>query len=516
MQKELIIDSTGGEVDIAILQDRRLVELHKEKLGNDFNVGDIYLGNIKKTMPGLNAAFVEIGHPKDAFLHYTDCGPKLSSITKYTSGVIKKKISTSKLDTFQIPKDIDKRGSVDQVLKKGDPILVQVLKEPISTKGPRLSCEITIPGRYVVISPFKNIVAVSKKIPSEEERTRLKNLIDSIKPKNFGVIVRTAAEGKKVIDIHEDIMALMDKWDQIYKKLQEAQRYQLLLKELDKTETILRDILNDSFQKIVVNNKQTFHSLKGYLGTIAKDQVKILNHYHGKRPIFETFGITKQIKSSFGKSFTLRSGAYLIIEHTEAMHVVDVNSGPKSKKMDQESAALSVNLEAAEEIARQLKLRDLGGIIIIDFIDMRNPDNKTKLIKAFRKAMSSDRAQHTILPLTKFGLMQITRQRTRPELNIKTAEVCPSCNGKGTVTPSLLVTDDIERNLDIVFSSRPKTKLTMVTHPYVKSHVTKGWPSLRMRWFMKYNKWINIKSDDNLALNTYRFFDHNSDEIRLD
>ena len=515
MDKELIIDSSGGEVDIAILEDRKLIELHQEKLDNDYNVGDIYLGFIKKTMPGLNAAFVEIGHPKDAFLHYTDCGPKLSSITKYTSGVRKKKITTSRLDQFKIPPDIDKKGSVDQVLSKGDPILVQVLKEPISTKGPRMTCEITIPGRYVVISPFKNMIAVSKKIPSEQERSRLKTLIESIKPKNFGIIVRTAAEGKKVQDIHEDILGLTEKWDQIFHQLVNAKGHQLLLKELEKTETILRDILNNDFNRIVVNHDRTYNSLKDYLGTIAKDQVKLLHQYNGNRPIFDAYGITKQIKSSFGKSYTMKSGAYLIIEHTEAMHVIDVNSGPKMKNLDQESAALSVNLEAAEEIARQMKLRDLGGIIIIDFIDMRQSENKAKLVKAFRKAMASDRAQHTILPLTKFGLMQITRQRTRPELNIKTAEVCPSCDGTGKVTPSLLVTDDIERNLDLIQSSIGKSKVSIHVHPYVKSHLTKGFPSIRMRWYLKHSKWINIKSDPNLALNNYKFFDQNDDEIRI-
>ena len=516
MDKELIINSTEDAVDIAILEDRKLVELHQEQSGNDFNVGDIYLGIIKKTMPGLNAAFVEIGHPKDAFLHYTDCGPKLSSITKYTNGVTKNRINTSKLDNFKIPNDIDKRGSIEQVLRKEDPILVQVLKEPISTKGPRLSCELTIPGRYVVISPFKNMVAVSKKISSEEERTRLKNLVESIKPKNFGVIVRTAAEGKKVADIHEDIMNLTSKWDQIFQKLRKAKKHRLLLKELEKTETILRDILNESFNRIVVNNKSTYNSLKDYLGTIAKDQIKLLHSYKGKRPVFDHYGITRQIKASFGKSYTMKSGAYLIIEHTEAMHVIDVNSGPKTKSVNQETAALAVNLEAAKEIARQLKLRDLGGIIIIDFIDMRVPENKAKLVKAMRKAMSSDRAQHTILSLTKFGLMQITRQRTRPEIKIKTAEVCPSCSGTGTVSPSLLITDDIARSLQIVHSSRPKSKISLVVHPYVKSHLTKGFPSQRMKWYLQYNKWINMKADPNFALNTYKFYDQNNDEIRLD
>ena len=517
MDKELIIDASGSDVDIAILEDRKLVELHQEQVGSDFNVGDIYLGSIKKTMPGLNAAFVEIGHPKDAFLHYTDCGPKLSSISKYTRGVRNGKMTTSRLDNFQIPSDIDKKGSIQDVLKKGDPILVQVLKEPISTKGPRLSCEITIPGRYVVISPFKNMVAVSKKVSSDEERTRLKSLVESIKPKNFGVIVRTAAEGKGVQDLHEDIMNLTNRWNEIFKSLKSARRYELLLKELDKTETVLRDILNGSFGKIVTNSKQTHSSIKDYLGTVAKDQVKMVNLYSGKRPLFDHYGITRQIKSSFGKSYTMKSGAYLVIEHTEAMHVIDVNSGPKRKNMDQESAALSVNLEAAEEIARQMKLRDMGGIVIIDFIDMRNPENRRELVKQFKKFMSTDRAQHTVLPLSKFGLMQITRQRTRPEIKIKTAEVCPSCNGTGNVTPSVLVTDEIERNLDIIFDARPKAKIKLIAHPYVKSHLSQGfWNSAKMKWYRKHRSWVDIQADTSFPLNIFKFYDRNNDEIRLD
>lgn len=516
MDKELIINATGKAVDIAILEDRRLVELHQENLGNDFNVGDIFLGSIKKTMPGLNAAFVEIGHPKDAFLHYTDCGPKLSSITKYTRGVRGGRITSSRLDHFDIPPDIDKKGSIQSVLQKGDPILVQVLKEPISTKGPRLTCEITVPGRYVVISPFRNMVAVSKKVSTEEERSRLKTLVESIKPKNFGVIVRTAAEGKGVQELHEDILNLTNRWDQIFEKLKQAKRYELLLKELDKTETVLRDILNESFGKIIVNEKDTHDSIKDFLGTIAKDKVKMLNLYGGKKPLFDHYGITRQIKSSFGKSFTMKSGAYLVIEHTEAMHVIDVNSGPKRKNTDQESAALAVNLEAAEEIARQMKLRDMGGLIIIDFIDMRDPENKRKLLSALKNSMASDRAQHTILPLSKFGLMQITRQRTRPEINIKTAEVCPSCNGTGSVEPSLLVTDEISRVLDLIFSTQPKAKIKLIVHPFVKAYLLSGWYSIRMKWYRTYRSWIDIQVDTSYTVNKFKFYDSNDDEIRID
>ncbi len=515
MEKELIINSTDEAVDIALLENKRLVELHQENHGNAFNVGDVFLGRIKKTMPGLNAAFVEIGHPRDAFLHYTDCGPTLSSVIKYTKEATKKKRNRSLLDDFSIPPEIDKRGSIDKVLKKGDFLLVQVLKEPISTKGPRLSCEITIPGRYVVLSPFKNVVAVSKKLSSEEERKRLKKVTESIKPKNFGVIVRTAAEGKKVADIHEDILSLLEKWDQIFQKMRGAQRYLKVLKELDKTETIMRDLLNDSFNRVVVNEPETYANMKDYLGGFDKDKAKILDLYKGKRNIFDHYGITRQIKSSFGKTYTMRSGAYLVIEHTEAMHVVDVNSGPKMKRVDQETAAIQVNLEAAHEIARQMKLRDLGGIVIIDFIDMRAPENKAKLLREFKKLMESDRAQHTVLPLTKFGLMQITRQRTRPEVNISTAEVCSSCNGTGSVTPSMLVSDAIERNLGNICNSRPKSKISLEAHPYVIAYLKQGLPSLRMRWRMKYNKWLKLMVNTEFALNQYKFYDQNDDEIRI-
>ncbi len=515
MNKELVIATSGKEVEIAVLEDSKLVELHRERLGDSFNVGDIYLGQVKKTMPGLNAAFVDIGHPKDAFLHYTDCGPKLSSVAQYTQEVLSGKQNKALLDDFRFPKDIDKGGSIDQVLRKDELLMVQVLKEPISTKGPRLSCEITIPGRYIVISPFKSMVAVSKKIPSEEERNRLKHLIESIKPKNFGVIVRTAAEGVKVAELHEDMINLTQKWEHAYNKLLGAKSHKILLKELDKTESLLRDVLSDSYNRIVVNSPETHLSIKDYLQTYAKDKVKILDLYKGTRPLFDTYGVTKQIKSSFGQTHTMKSGAYLVIEHTEAMHVIDVNSGPKSKTTNQEEAALAVNLEAANEIARQLKLRDLGGIIIVDFIDMRSPENKVALVKAFKTAMSSDRAQHTILPLSKFGLMQITRQRTRPELNISTKEVCPSCDGTGKITSSLLVLDDIERELEKIIESRDSQKLNLVVHPYVNAYLSKGLWSIKNRWRLKYRNLLKVSENASFSINGFKFYDINQDEIRL-
>lgn len=515
MNKDLIINSTPTKVEIALLEESKLVEIHSQRSNINFTVGDIFLGSIKKLMPGLNAAFVDIGHAKDAFLHYTDLGPKLRSLIKFTEGSVSGKISTDGLDSFIIEKDIIKTGKIDQVLKKKQSILVQVLKEPISTKGPRLSCEITIPGRYLVLTPFTDIVAVSKKISNSEERKRLQLLVESIKPKNFGIIVRTAAEGKKVVDLHEELVVLLNKWKDIHKQLQSARPPLKILSELDKTTSILRDILNDSFNRIVVNNRELYHNIKGFLASMAPEQAKILSFHRSVKPVFDAYGISRQIKSSFGKTATMPSGAYLVIEHTEAMHVIDVNSGPKMQKSDQESAALAVNMEAADEIARQLRLRDIGGIIIVDFIDMRKPENKILLVKSMKQFMKKDRAQHTILSLSKFGLMQITRQRVRPEVKINTAEVCPSCQGSGKVNPVILVTDEIERDLNFILQSRPRARLKLFVHPFLYSFLRDGLPSYRMKWYFKFQKWVKLIPNSDFQLKDYKFFDGKSDEIRL-
>ncbi len=515
MEKELIINAKPTEVEIALLEDGKLVELHHQKTNNNFSVGDIFLGRVIKLMPGLNAAFVDIGHKKEAFLHYTDLGPKLRSLIKFTNSAISGSLNTHLLDNFKLEPEIIKTGKIDQVLNRRQPLLVQVLKEPISTKGPRLSCEITIPGRYLVLTPFSDTIAVSKKIGSAEERKRLKNLIESIRPKNFGVIVRTAAEGKGVQELHEELSIMLGKWESIFKQLRGARPPVKLLSELDKTSSILRDILNDSFNRIVVNDQEFFNNIRSFLSNIAPDKVNIVQLYTKGRPIFDAFGITKQIKSSFGKTATMPSGAYLVIESTEAMHVIDVNSGHKMSSQNQEQAVLNVNLEAAEEIARQLRLRDIGGLIIIDFIDMRNNEHKKMLYKAMRAAMKKDRAQHTILPLSKFGLMQITRQRVRPEVRINTAEQCPTCRGTGKVNPTILITDEIERDLAFIIQSNPKGKITLRVHPYIEAFLKRGFPSIQMKWFRKFFKWIRIVPDNDYALHQYKFFNDHEDEIRL-
>ncbi len=519
MEKELIINATNNEVEIALIENGLLTELHFQKTSNNFVVGDVFLGQVKKLVPvNMNAAFIDIGHKRDAFLHYTDLGPQLKSLMKYTNSVISGSANSYLLDNFKAEPDIVKTGRVDQVLAKKQNILVQVLKEPISTKGHRLTCEITLPGRFLVLSPFTNNVAVSKKIPNPVERERLSSIIESIKPKNFGVIVRTAAEGAKVAELQEELSLILSKWERIYQKTKNAKATVKVLSEIDKTSSVLRDLLTDHFNKIVVNDKEMYYNIKTFLETIAPDQIKILSLFKEGRPIFEAYNVTKQIKAGFGKTVTLKSGAYLIVESTEAMHVIDVNSGHKvsGSSSDSDSALLSTNLEAAAEIARQIRLRDIGGLIVIDFIDMKNIDHKKELYRVMVEDMAKDRAQHTILPLSKFGLMQITRQRVRPEIKINTAEVCPSCNGTGKVNPSILISEEIERNLDYVLNTRTKeAKIVLQVHPYLHAFYTKGIVSRQAKWFFKHFKWVKIESNDDLYINEYKFFDENHDEIRL-
>lgn len=515
MEKELIINADKKKVDVAILEDKKLVEYHQQDSDMKIVVGDIYLGRVKKLVPGLNAAFLDIGFSKDAFLHYSDLGPKLPAVKKFTNSSFNGHQKNWQLTDVDLNEEIIKTGRIDEVLKKRGMLLVQILKEPISTKGPRLTCEITIPGRLLVLVPFSNIITISKKISDPDERKRLRVLIDSIKPANFGVILRTAAQDKKAADLHEELNELLEKWKKMHQNLVRRKNIGKLLSELDMTETLLRDMLTDDFTRIAVNDRQLYGSIKKFLDHTIPEKADIVQMYNGRNAIFDTFGITKQIKASFGKTSTMNSGAYIVIEHTEAMHVIDVNSGPKVTTQNQQDAVLKVNLEAAKEIARQLRLRDIGGLIIIDFIDMRTYEHRKQLFHKMREYMKSDHAQHTILPLSKFGLMQITRQRVRPEVVIKTDEVCPSCNGTGKVNATILTIDELERDLEYVINLRPNSKFDITIHPFLFAYLKKGFPSRQMNWFMKYKKWIKIQPDQNMPINQYKFFDSNGEEIIL-
>lgn len=517
MNKDLIINAAPTGVEIALLEDKKLVELHNEKADAIFAVGDLYLGKVKKLIPGLNAAFIDVGFEKDAFLHYTDLSPFARSILKFTQTAIADKTPEGfDFTKFVIEPEIIKTGKINEVLSGKPNVLVQILKEPIAAKGPRLSCEISLPGRFIVVTPFNDVVAVSKKIHSSEERKRLQKIVESIKPKNFGVIVRTAAEGKKTAELHEDILSLVETWKNIQKNLSGAIAPCKILSEQDKTTSILRDLLTVDFSRIVTNDKNIYNDTKSYIEKFAPEKTEIVSYYNNGIPIYDHFGITKQIKASFGKTINLPSGAYLIVEHTEALHVIDVNSGYKSVGNNQEENALQTNLEAAEEIARQLRLRDIGGIIVVDFIDMKHPDNKKKVQDAMEEYMRPDRARHAVLPISKFGIMQLTRQRMRPEVNINTSEICPACNGTGKIAPSMLLVDEIEKRLHYLVTHQHKN-ITITVHPILYSHLTKGifFNSIRHQWKRKYKTNIIVKSNGDYYFTEFHFFDGNDEEIKL-
>ncbi|WP_026474663.1 Rne/Rng family ribonuclease [Alkaliflexus imshenetskii] len=515
MSAELFIDVTPKELTIALLENRRLVELRKEQSNVQFAVGDIYLGKVKKIMPGLNAAFVDVGYEKDAFLHYLDLGPQFRSLQKYVNTASAKK-GVIALHKLKPENDINKNGTISEVLSSGQEVLVQVAKEPISTKGPRLTSEISIAGRNLILIPFSDRVSVSQKIEKPEERSRLKRLLLSIKPKNYGVIVRTVAEGKRVAELDKELRTLVKRWEESALKLKDTKAPGLVVGEIGRTTAFLRDLFNPTFHAIYVNDDDAYREMRDYVELIAPGREKIVKLHSGNVPLFDQFGIEKQIKASFGKTVSFKSGAYLIIEHTEALHVIDVNSGNRSKSAaNQESNALEVNIAAADEIARQLRMRDMGGIIVVDFIDMQDPDHRQKVFEKMKEAMATDRTKHNILPLSKFGLMQITRQRVRPEMHIETAEKCPSCLGTGVIGPSILFNDKIEHNIRLAVQQLKLKKLTLWVHPFLYAYLKKGFPSTILKWRWKYGFGIRVVPSDSLAFLEFKIIDHKNKKVDL-
>ena len=509
MTSEVIIDVQPKEISIALLEDKQLVEYQNERREASFSVGNIYVAKVRKLMPGLNACFVDVGYEKDAFLHYLDLGTQFSSYEKYL-----KQVQSDRKRLYPIQKatrqpELPKDGSVQNTLQVGQEVMVQVVKEPISTKGPRLTCELSFAGRYIVLIPFGDKVNVSSKIKRGEERSRLKQLIQSIKPKNFGVIVRTVAEGKRAAELDQEMKILLKRWEEAITKVQKTQqRPQLVFEEESRAVALLRDLFNPTYDAICINDDTIYNQVRDYVGLIAPEKQDIVRHYTGTVPIFDNYGVTKQLKSGFGKTVIYKHGAYLIIEHTEAMHVVDVNSGTRVKKENgQEANALETNLGAADELARQLRLRDMRGIIVVDFVDMNLAEDRQLLYERMCKNMQKDRARHNILPLSKFGLMQITRQRVRPAMDVNVEEDCPTCFGTGKIKSSILFTDQLESKIDRLVNKIGIRKFYLHVHPYVAAYINQGMVSLKLRWQMKYGLGVRIIPSQKLAFLQYEFYD---------
>lgn len=516
MKSELVVDVNREEVSIALLEDSRLVSLQKESRNIAYAVGDLYLAKVKKIMPGLNAAFVDVGYEKDAFLHYLDLGPQFNTYAAFIKSVLDDKRKLPVLSKQKTEPDIPKQGSIADVVKAGDQLLVQIAKEPISSKGPRLTTEISFTGRFMVLMPFGDKISISQKIKSTEEKIRLRQLISSIKPKGFSVIVRTSAENKRVAELNNEMRTLLKSWEDALLKMQRAKAPALVYQEDSRILSMIRDLFSPNFENIFVNDKESFEQIRKYVTLISPEKRDIVKLYDKDIPIFDHYAITRQIKSSFGKTVSFRSGAYIIIESTEALHVIDVNSGNRSKASpDQESNALDVNLAAADEIARQLRLRDMGGIIVVDFIDMAMQEHRQALYDHMKEVMANDRARHNILPLSKFGLMQITRQRVRPALDIVTAETCPSCFGKGEVQSSILFTDKLEEKIEYLVENLKVKKFVMYIHPYVEAYIKKGIFSIYSKWRRNYGRGVKVVADESLAYLQYRVFDADKNEIDL-
>lgn len=517
MANELFISATEEGLQIAILENKKLVELQNEKKNSLFQVGDIFVGKVKKILPGLNAVFVDIGYSRDAFLHYSDLGPQIQSQTRYIKAVMASRANIVPLGRFSSVPDIDKHGKIMDVLRVGQTVIVQIMKEAISSKGPRLSSQLSIAGQYLILLPFSSEVSISRKFKSLEEKKRLKALLDGVRPAQMGLIVRTAAEGCEFPKLQAELELLLQKWERIVEEAASARSVKKIYSEMDRTSSILRDMLSVGFDAIYVDDPNVYNDVLDYLETHQPDKKKILTLKRSRQPFLEVFGIDKQIKVLFGKTVGLSNGSYLVIEHTEALHVFDVNSGRvRFSEGTPESHALATNMEAATEVARQLRLRDMGGIIVVDFIDQKLPESRKRIFEHLRKEMSRDRARHTILPMSRFGLIQITRQRVRPEVNIPNEETCPTCDGTGKIRPSILLADEINNNVDYLLRRSKIRKLKIIANPFVAAYFTTGIPNRQFKWFMKYGKWIEILSNNSQPFSTVKYFDEHNEEIKLD
>lgn len=519
MTSELIVDVAADKVSIALLEDKRLAEFQQEGRLAQYNVGNIYLARVHKIMPGLNACFVNVGHEKDAFLHYLDLGARWPWMERYISHTVEKGRYQTLTQVPVVQEESGKDGHIQEALKAQQHVLVQITKEPISTKGPRVTCELSFAGRYLVLMPFEEKVNVSTKITKREERARLKQIVQKKKPKHVGIIIRTVAEGCKAEDLENEIDTLYQRWEQTVQRAVAAagsEKPTMVYEESSRAVGLIRDLFNPSYESIYVNDAEVYQEIADYVSLIAPECRSRVKHYTSSLPIFDNFGVTRQVASSFGRIVSYKHGAYMYIESTEAMHVVDINSGNRSRQNEnQELNALDVNLASADELARQLRLRDMGGIIVVDFIDMDESEHRQALYERMCENMAKDRAKHTILPLSKFGLMQITRQRVRPAMDVKVEETCPTCHGTGTIQSSLLFTDALERKIDQVVHSLHQRKFTLQVHPFVYAYLTKGLWSLKRQWQMHYSLGLRIVPNQRFSFLQYQFLLPSGEEIDM-
>jgi ribonuclease G len=545
MKKEIVINSTANEVRIAITEEGKLAELFVETPEKERLVGDIYVGKVAKVMPGIQAAFIDVSLPQDAFLHFSDIGASLGQYNAMLG-------EDSEIDTEADDDEEEQHHPAPPVvvaqpsdgttaavavqpppartgdrhdhrpryerqhrnvnLTKGQEIIVQVTKEPVGKKGVRVTTEVSLPGRFLVLLPFDGKVGISKKISSFKEKRRLRKLVRSILPPSFGVIVRTNAENQDEKVFLQDLESLLTTWREIEKAVKEETAPALLYKDMATTSSVIRDLFSEDVQRVVIDNKKLFKEIKTYVKLVSPQMVEKIEYYGKREPIFDVFGVEKEIATTLARKVWLKSGGYIIIDHTEAMTVIDVNSGRYAAKQEQELNSLKTDLEAAREICRQLRLRDLGGIIVIDFIDIADEKNKKKVYDEMKKEFRKDRAKATVLPMTEFCLVQITRQRIRQSIIHSFTEPCPVCGGSGLIQSKTTIVSQIERWIRRFKSESKEFRLILRVHPSIAQHLMGGTISrltkIKLRFFVQ----IKLEEDKALAIDEFKFISRKQDK----
>ncbi|MBI5214947.1 MAG: Rne/Rng family ribonuclease [Ignavibacteriae bacterium] len=535
MKKEIIINETANEIRIAITEDKRLAELYVETPEKERLVGDIFFGKIARVMPGIRAAFIDIGHKQDAFLHFSDIG---ESFNEYSAlvGEDDADIDDDDDDDSDEDDEIPGANSLEEVpatpvtksrqdsrprqrygrppenkrtnpnLTAGQDIIVQVTKEPVGRKGVRVTSEISLPGRFIVLMPFNGRIGVSKKIPNFREKRRLRRIVRSILPNGFGVIIRTVATDREESAIKQDLEKLIETWREVEKKVKAEQPPTLLYKDMSTTSHVIRDLFTDNVERVVTDSKRLHKEIRTYLDQNSAHLIDKVELYKDREPIFDAYGVEKEIATSFGRKVWLKSGGYIIIEQTEAMVVVDVNSGRYAAKREQEQNSLRTNLEASRELCRQLRLRDIGGIIVVDFIDLEDDSSKKKVYDELRKEFRRDRAKVTVLPMTEFGIVQITRQRIRQSVLHSFSEPCPVCGGAGLVQSKATVVNHIERWLRRFKSEGPELRIILKLHPSLAAYLNQGFWNKRREFMLRFRVIIKLEEDPKMPVAEYRFF----------
>ncbi|MEX0929816.1 MAG: Rne/Rng family ribonuclease [Balneolales bacterium] len=509
MKNQIIVHAADKQTRIALIENGELAQLFIESPENQRTVGDIYLAEVHKVMAGIRAAFISMGTSRDAFLHFSDTGEHLEDYIVMLNG---KKALPKNYEKFKAQQNGEaKTPSISELqnrsgalLQQKQKLLVQIVKEPIGSKGPRVSTNISIAGRFLVLMPMGDYVGVSKRIRSYKERRRLRQVVADILPEGFGVIIRTVAEGQDDEAIHEDLKDVLNKWEAILEKLESAKPPELLHRDLDMTESLIRDLFAKDYERILIDDSKMYKSIKSYVSRVAPAMVPNLQLYKGSEHVFDYMKIGRDVDSVFSPRVKMPSGGYLIFEQTEAMYVVDVNSGRYAAKKNQEDNSLKTNLEAAREIAKQLRLRDIGGIIVVDFIDLWDDNNRKKIFDELKREFRKDRAKTNLLQMSDFGLVQITRQRIRPSVVNSVSRVCPMCGGSGAVVSQNTIVADMESWLTKYRYTYKLRSVDLHVNPYLHSLLTSGFISQKLKWMLKRLMLISVYADDTISLNDFK------------